>query len=99
MEAATQNQLPIKSKNKGKKDDVIKLKPLRDNLADLLVLAEKLTDARDTFSEKVKAVAKQSGLQPGVVKKLVNAKATDRFDKAARQVEQLAIVFGEIDNL
>ncbi|MEO8101342.1 MAG: hypothetical protein ABI790_02380 [Betaproteobacteria bacterium] len=84
-------------KKKESRAEAIQLKPLRDNLRDLLELKKKSDDARETLVDKIKAIAKQAGLAPAVVRTLVNAKATDKFEKKARVVEQLAIVFGEID--
>jgi len=93
------DELTLESPNTASKaaPGVIELRPLRENLSDLLVLKKRAGDTAEELREKIRAVAEQAGLKKAVVRKLVNAKATD-FTKAQQEVEQLSIVFNEIDD-
>ena len=100
MDASVQTELAI-DKAKGRKDstgqeDVIKTKPLKDAIDDLIALHGKKQNANDKFNAAVKAVAEKSGLLSSVVRKLVNARAGDKWEEESRKVVQLGIVFEEV---
>lgn len=105
MAKAKKTQQPeleiVKTKSvKGRKDNdgteaVIKLKPLRDQLSDLLTLKAAADDATGELNDAVKVVAERTGLLSSVIKKLVKAKAGNDFAEAHRKVEQAALVFEE----
>jgi hypothetical protein len=86
---------------KGRKDKdgtpaVIKTKPLKDGIHDLMNLKAKADAAREKLNSAVKAIAEQSGLLSSVVRKLVNARSGDNFEAKANEIEQLGIVFEEV---
>lgn len=67
------------------------------NLGQLTELYKKMDLSKDNFSECIKAVAKESGYNADVVKKLVVAKCDGSFRDQARKASQLALIFSEID--
>lgn len=101
MEAATTTPPATgKRRDAGPKapSSTIKWKPLKDNLRDLVELKNKSDAAKETLAEKVKAIAKQAGIHAAVVRRLVAAKASDKFDTHKALAEQMAIVFDEFDS-
>ncbi len=87
-------------KDKDKDDGAtITLEPLKKKLRDLGFLAAKLAEAKEKLNDAVKAVAEKSGLNASTVRRLVRAHSGDstHFDDERRKVEQLGIVFAEID--
>ena len=100
MESASQSPLPV-DQARGKKDPdgtvrPVKLKPLKDNITDLCALKEKHAEATARLAEKVKSVAEQTNLLPSVVRKLINARVSDHYERHEKQVEQLQIVFADV---
>mgnify|MGYP001563945639 CR=1 FL=1 len=100
MDASVQTELAI-SKASGRKqkdgtEDVIKVKPLKDAIDDLIVLHAKAMTARGKLNDAVKVVAEKSGLLSSVVRKLVNARAGENWEEESRKVVQLGIVFEEV---
>ena len=100
MDAGVQTDLAIdKARGRKQKDgteDVIKTKPLKEAITELLSLKAKADAAKDKMNSAVKAVAEKSGLLSKVVRKLVNARSGEGFEEAKREVVQLGIVFEEI---
>jgi hypothetical protein len=76
-------------------EQVIKLKPMREALVNLLALKDEKDSAAAAFNEAVKAVAVRANLNASAVKKLVVAKSGDDFDDRNRIVQQTAELFSE----
>ena len=98
--ANEQAELAIRNAS-GRKDNdgieaVIKTKPLKDGIHELMRLKTKADQKRDDLAAAVKRIAEQSGLLSSVVRKLVNARTGDKFQEEKRKVEQLGIVFEEV---
>lgn len=98
MDATTQADLAI-GKARGRKDSegqeaVIKEKPLKDSLSELMALKSKFEQAKEKLSDAINAVAEKCGMQAKVVRRAVNAKATDKIEEAERDAEQLTIALG-----
>lgn len=66
---------------------------LNDAMTKLLKLRADLTAATTDYSEAVKKAAESSGFLATVVRKLVDAKAGDKFDEVKRVVDQLGTAF------
>lgn len=89
------------SKAKGRKDKdgqaaVIKTKPLKDALEDGVALKLLADQASDKYGDWVKAQAEKCGLLAAIVRKVVNAKADDKWEEESRKAEQLNLAFDEI---
>lgn len=102
-QAATELAGEAINRAKGRKssdgtEDVIKVKPLKEAIAELETLKTKADAAKDRLNDAIKAVAERSGLLSKVVRKLVNARHGEGFEDAKREVDQLAIVFDEVGN-
>ena len=105
MDQATQQAELAINRARGRKDKdkddgaAIKLKPLKDSLRELGELAEKAKEADAKLKDAIKAVAEKSGLLSSVVRRLVKAHSgdSDQFADEKRKVEQLGIVFDEIE--
>lgn len=98
MDTATDLAGDVINKARGRKDSegqeaVIKEKPLKDAVAELMVLNEKADAAKDKFNDAVKAVAEKAGMLAKVVRKAVKAKANDNIQEAEREAEQLSIAY------
>jgi len=94
-------QFPMNLNVRGRRDKdgtehTITLQPLRKKLKHLMALKESADAAREQLGSAVKAVAEETGLMSGVVRKLVNARCGDRFDDERRAAEQTALIFDEI---
>lgn len=86
---------------KGRKDSegqeaVINLKPLKDNIKNLVALKKKEISAKDARSDAVKATAEKCGVQTSAVNQLVNAIVADRFEQEKRKVDQGSLLFEEV---
>ena len=105
MEQATQQAELAISRARGRKDKdkddgaAIKLKPLKYSLREFGELAIKRAEANTKFKEAIKAVSEKSNLNASTVRRLVKALGGDSDDFAdeKRRVEQLGIVFDEIE--
>lgn len=76
---------------------VINLESLTTRMPDLLKLKAAADDAKTDYADAVKATAEKSGLLASTVRKYVNARAGDNFDEEKTKVEQLALVFEEVE--
>lgn len=82
----------------GRKDSqgqeaVIKLDQVKDKVDYLVGLYKTATSASADLNDGIKAIAEKSGLLASVVRKYVVAKAGDKFEEKAREVEQLSLLF------
>lgn len=66
---------------------------LNGEMQKLLKLRASLTDATTDYSEAVKKAAEKSGFLATVVRKLVDAKAGDKFEDVKRVVDQMGSAF------
>lgn len=69
---------------------------LREAMDELVRLKKAADEASSDLSEAIKAKAKESGFLASVVRRLVVARAGDKFQEKQREVEQLALVFEEV---
>jgi uncharacterized caspase-like protein len=87
-------------KDKDKEDGaIIKTKTLKESLRELGECKIMADEAGAKLKAAVKAVAEKSGLLASVVRAMVKAQSgdSDQYADAARKVQQLAIVFDEIE--
>ena len=100
----TQSTLPAIDKQEkpgGRKDGsgtaaVIKTQPLKESIQELIRLFDKNATVRDDLNKAIKKVAEKTGVLSSVVRRLVAARAGDKFDEKKNEVEQLGIVFDEV---
>jgi hypothetical protein len=83
-------------KDKEGQESVIQMQPVKDNLQNLVDLWNKAKESNARLNDAVKATAEKSGLLASVVRRLVNAKAGEKYDEEANKVQQLALVFEEV---
>ena len=86
------------SKGRGRQDrtgqETVKdITKLNEDMAKLLKLQAELTNAQEDLSSAIKKTAESSGFLAAVVRRLVVAKAGDKFDEIKRQVDQLGEAF------
>lgn len=75
---------------------VKKPKVISERLPELVKLHNKAKDASEAASDAITKAAEDSGYLASSVKKLVNAKAGDKFEEKHREVEQQAELFDEV---
>lgn len=85
-------------KGEGRKDrtgqeTVKSITVLNDDMEKLTKLYSDLSDAQTDLSAAIKKTAEKSGFLASVVRRLVVAKAGDKFDEIKRQVDQLGEAF------
>lgn len=95
-----------KGKNKGKgaegrkdaegQEAVIKLESLTKRIDHLITLKRKVETATADYSDAIKAVAEESGLNAPVVRSFIAARAGEKFEERRRVVEQLSLCFTEV---
>ena len=80
------------------RDPAVSQKPkiIADRIEELVNLHRIAKSASETLTEAVEKAAQDSGYKPAVVKKLVTAKAGDKFEEKHREVEQQAELFDEV---
>lgn len=96
MDTATDLAGEVINRARGRKDStgqegVIKEKPMKDSLSELMTLKGKLDSAKDKLNDAIKAVAEKCNMQAKVIRKAVNAKSADKIEEVQREVDQLAI--------
>lgn len=67
-----------------------------DKIDDLVEAKHKAEKAAEAFSSKVKAVAKEAGMNAAAVRKIVDAKAGENFEQQRRYAAQLHLLFEEV---
>ncbi|MBE0615218.1 MAG: hypothetical protein IH604_16215 [Burkholderiales bacterium] len=103
MDAATDTAGAI-SKARGRKDAngqqaVFKTNPLKLTLDDGVRLKIVADEAGEKYGDWVKAKAEECGMLAAVVRKIVNAKAADKWEEESRKAEQLNLAFDEIGDV
>lgn len=83
-------------KNTEGQEEVIRLEALTKRIDHLITLKRKVETATADYSDAIKAVSEESGLQAKTVRSFVAARAGERFEERRRDVAQLALVFDEI---
>lgn len=73
-----------------------KPKIVAERLDTLVDLHRKAKDANDAANEAITKAAEDSGYLASTVKKLVSAKAGDRFEEKHREIDQQAELFDEV---
>lgn len=68
---------------------------VRERIEELVTLYHYAKSARIEFSEAIRTTAEAAGLKPSVLRKFVNARATD-YPKAYVDQEQLSLCFDEV---
>ena len=87
------NRNPRQRQDKSGQEQVQNITALSEDMPKLLKLKSAFDDAKTDYSEAVKKTAERSGHLAPVVRRLVDAKAGDRFDEVKRLVDQMASVF------
>jgi hypothetical protein len=77
-------------------EEAITMAPVKKSIDELVRLYTQQQAAAEKCSGAIKAVAEKAGLLADVVRKLVKARAGDKFEEAKRKVEQLSLVFDEV---
>lgn len=91
-----------RSSPRGRKDqttgqeEAINMAHVKKSIEELVRLYTQQQAAAEKCSDAIKAVAEKSGLLANVLRKLVKARAGEKFEEAKRTVEQLSLVFDEI---
>ena len=102
MQAQQEGEAPRRGRGRGKgqgrkdrtgQETVKNVTKLNDDMQKLTLAYNNLAAAQTDFSEAVKKTAEKSGFLASVVRRLVTAKAGDKFDEVKRQVDQLGEVF------
>ena len=95
---STRKRSPRKpsARTDGGQEAVERPQVLREAMPELVSLKKAADEASRDLSEAIKAKAKESGFLASVVRRLVVAKAGDKFGEKQREVEQLALVFEEV---
>lgn len=87
---------------RGRKDQTtgqeaaISLRPIKDSIDELVTLYHQQQESAARCSDAIKGAAEKAGLLAAVVRKLVKARAGEKFAEEKRTVEQLALVFEEL---
>lgn len=80
----------------GKQTGVKKAKVVADRIDELVELHTKAKAAKDTLDTAITKCAEDSNYLASAVKKIVNARAGDKFEEKHREVEQQAELFDEV---
>ena len=91
--AGPRGRKPRQRQDKSGQEQVQDITKLSEDMPKLLKLKSAFDDAKTDYSEAVKKTAERSGHLAPVVRRLVDAKAGDRFDEVKRLVDQMASVF------
>lgn len=83
-------------KDKDRQPAVQKPKIISDRIDELVKLHRAAKDATEAAAEAITKAAEDSGYMASVVRKLVTAKAGDKFEEKHREVEQQAELFDEV---
>lgn len=92
-ELANRRKSGLGRKDSQGQEAVIKLDQVKDKIDYLVGLYKTSSDASASLNDGIKAIAEKSGLLASVVRKYVVAKAGDKFEEKAREVEQLSLLF------
>lgn len=67
-----------------------------EKLDELVEAKHKAENAAEAFSKKIKAVAKEAGMNAAAVRKIVDARAGENFEQQRRYAAQLHLLFEEV---
>lgn len=87
---------PRGRKNRDKQEAVIKTDVITERIEELERLYTAAGDASTALNDAIKKAAEDSGLLASVVRKLVVARASDKFAEKQREAAQLVLVFDEV---
>ena len=85
--------LSIGRKGAAKQEQVFKRTVLNDREQLLVKSCREAKEAATQFSDDVKAVAEQCGLNAATVRRYIIAKAGEHYDEAKGKVAQLSLIF------
>ena len=83
-------------KDKDGQEAIIKIGEVRDKIGYLIDMHNKAKDAGTDYGDAVKATAERAGISSSVLRKFVAARAGEKFDECAKEVEQLSLCFEEV---
>lgn len=86
---------------RGRKDNdgqeaVLDLKAIKDRVPDLIKLHIATKEAREEYSEAIKASAEKGGINARSLRAYVRARASESYEKDKQYAEQLSLLFDEI---
>src|SRR4051812_39520007 len=98
---SNERALDLKPGARGRKDEnkqeaTIKLEAMSVKVDTLVGLYKHQQAVALDFSDAVKAVAEESGLNAKTVRTFIVAKSGEKFEQRKRDVQQLALVFDEV---
>ena len=73
-------------------EKVINLERLQIVMPEIEASWHRKTDAAESYTDAIKNVAEQVGMEPGALKAYVNAKMRDKLAKLEREGEQLSLL-------
>lgn len=94
--SANGGKSPRGRKTEDGQEQAINLTALKKGIGELVDLHIRKKSAADDLSSAIKAIAEKSGLLSAAIRKLVKARAGEKFEDKKREVEQLSLVFEEI---
>lgn len=80
----------------GGQEAVMKAKPIKDVIDDLVKQYTKARDAAQELSDDIKAAAEKGGVSAKALRSLVAARASENFEERKREVEQLQFLFEKV---
>lgn len=83
-------------KNGDGTEETIKIKPIKDAVADAMKLYHKFETAKIDFNECIKGIAERSNANSSTLKKLISSSAKGKFEDTRRMVEQQQVIFEEV---
>lgn len=86
-------------KNSAGDEKTIKVRPIKDGVADLMKLYNKAEAARTTYQDASKAVAEKGGIEVSTLKKLIKSSAKGNFAEVKADIEQQVIIFSEVGEI
>lgn len=86
----------VEGRSDGGQEKVIKLESLTIRVDHLVTLKRKVEDATVEFSDAIKKVAEDAGLEAKVVRAFIAARAGERFQERKRDANQLSLCFNEV---
>jgi len=75
---------------------IIKLDPVRAKIDELQHLYFESREAAEAFSDAIKAVAEEAGLNAKALRTFVKASVDDKLEEKQRECEQLTLLFEEV---
>jgi len=75
---------------------VVRLETVKVRIDHLVQLKRSATDAATEYAEAVAKTAEDSGCRPGVVKRFVSARLSEKFNDRKEEAQQLSLLFEEV---